>query len=120
MGKITLEDIEVYAYHGYYTEEQKTGGKFVVNLEMDVDFEDACISDDLNDTYNYQHAYDVVMYEMKNTSALLEHIAARIADKIMKESLKVNKVSVYIAKVNPPLGGQVKSVGVEITKTREG
>jgi len=119
MGKILIEDIEIYAYHGYYAEEQKTGGNFVVNLEMDVDFEDAFDSDDLNDTYNYQLAYDVVVTEMKNNSALLEHIAFRIADKIIQESVKVKKITVKIEKMNPPLGGNVRSVGIEITKERE-
>ena len=87
MGKIILKDIEIYAYHGYYAEEEKTGGKFLVNLEMEVDFEEAGESDDLNDTYNYQLAYDIVTHEMKSRSAILENVGTRIADKILKESM---------------------------------
>lgn len=119
MGKIILRDIEIYAYHGYYAEEQKTGGKFLVNLEMEVNFEEAGDTDDLNDTYNYQLAYEIVTQEMKSHSDLLENVSTRIANKILQESNRVKKVTVNIAKMNPPLGGHVKSVGVEITKARE-
>ena len=31
MGKVALEGIEFFSYHGYYEEEQKLGNKYEVN-----------------------------------------------------------------------------------------
>jgi dihydroneopterin aldolase len=119
MGKIILEDIEIYAYHGHYKEEQHIGGRFFVNLEIETALKKACKSDRLEDTFNYQIAYDLVIEEMQKKSALLENVAARIIDRLFKSSLLVNSVKIKISKMNPPLGGTVKSVSVELSQKRE-
>jgi 7,8-dihydroneopterin aldolase/epimerase/oxygenase len=119
MGKIILEDIEIYAYHGHYKEEQHIGGKYLVNLEIETEFEKACKSDRLEDTFNYQVAYNLVIEEMQKNSALLENVADRIIKKMFLASLLVKSVKIKISKMNPPLGGTVKSVCVEISQNRE-
>ena len=35
MGKIIIEEMEFYAFHGHYQEEQIVGNRFLVDLEMD-------------------------------------------------------------------------------------
>jgi dihydroneopterin aldolase len=35
MGKILLEGMEFFAYHGHYEEEQIIGTKFIVDIEID-------------------------------------------------------------------------------------
>ena len=37
MSKITIENMEFYAYHGHFEEEQKIGTWFSLDLTMDVD-----------------------------------------------------------------------------------
>jgi 7,8-dihydroneopterin aldolase/epimerase/oxygenase len=118
MGKIILEDIEFHSFHGYYPEEQKTGGRFLVNLEMDTAFEEAFISDKLEDTFNYETAYNIVREEMGTPSKLIEHVAARILDSIFKSSRLVWAAKIKISKMNPPLGGKVKAATVELTRER--
>jgi dihydroneopterin aldolase len=119
MGKIILEDIEIYAYHGHFAEEQHIGGNFIVNLEIETAIEKACKSDRLEDTYNYQVAFNLVVEEMQKKSALLENVASRIIDRLFKSSLLVDSVKIKISKMNPPLGGAVKAVCVEISQKRE-
>ena len=119
MGKIILEDIEVYAYHGHYSEEQHIGGKYFINLEIETALEKACKSDRLEDTFNYQVAYNLVIEEMQKKSALLENVASRITDRLFLASLLVKSVKIKISKMNPPLGGTVKSVCVELFQKRE-
>jgi dihydroneopterin aldolase len=118
MCKIILEDIELYAYHGHLPEERKIGALFRINLEIDATIMKACKSDLLEDTLDYQKAYDIVAEEMKKSSALLENIALRITERIMKASDLVKSVKIKVAKMNPPLGGNVKSVAVEIKQNR--
>jgi dihydroneopterin aldolase len=118
MSKIIIEDIELYAYHGHFPEERTIGSRFLVNVEIDAVIDKACESDRLEDTFNYQTAYDIVVDEMKQPSALLENIANRIASRMLNKSEKLRSVKIKIAKMNPPLGGNVKSVAVEVEKNR--
>jgi len=119
MGKIILEDIEIYAFHGQLPEEKKIGGKFIINLDIDTAFDDACQSDKLEDTFNYQLAYDIVKEEMAKTSSLLEHVASRILERILNASPLIWSAKIKLSKMNPPFGGVVKAVSVEIKKDRE-
>jgi 7,8-dihydroneopterin aldolase/epimerase/oxygenase len=118
MGKIILEDIEIYAYHGHLAGERKTGNTFLVNLELDAAFDDAVASDNLEDTFDYVRAYEIVKEEMGKPSSLLEHIAGRIAGKLLEVSNLIWSVKVKVSKLNPPVGGNVRSVSVEIRRDR--
>ncbi len=118
MGKIILEDLEFHAFHGYYSEERKTGGRFLVNLEMDTAFDEAFNTDNLADTFNYETAYSIVCREMQKPSMLIEHLAGRIIDNIFKASKLVWAVKIRISKINPPLGGKVGAASVELQKER--
>jgi dihydroneopterin aldolase len=119
MGKIILEDIEIYAYHGHLPEENDIGSRFLVNLELDIAFEDACKSDRLQDTFDYGIAYDIIKEEMNKNSSLLEHAASRIVDHILEASPLIWSVKIRLSKLNPPFGGNVKAVSIEIKKDRD-
>jgi len=119
MGKIIIEDIKIYAYHGHLAEERKNGNTFLVNLELDTAFDDAMASDELTDTFDYRQAYAIVEEEMKVPSSLLEHVSGRIADRLLHASDLVWSVRVRVSKLNPPMDGNVKAVAVEIKKDRE-
>lgn len=119
MGKIILEDIEVYGWHGHLAEERKTGNRFIVNLEIDTALEEACLSDRLADTFDYTEAYNIVLEEMKQPSALLEHVAHRILVRLFESSSLIWAVRIKVSKLNPPFGGNVKAVAVELFKERD-
>jgi dihydroneopterin aldolase len=110
MGKILLEGMEFFAYHGHYREEQIIGTKFIVELEVEFDTMEAEHSDHLSDTINYQEVYQVVKKEMEINAHLLERVARRILDAVMKSFPQVRSLQVKISKVNPPLGGKVRQV----------
>jgi len=110
MGKILLEGMEFFAYHGHYKEEQIIGTKFIADLEMEFETSIAEYSDHLGDTINYQEAYQVVKREMDINAHLLESVARRILDAVMRSFPQVKSVQVKISKINPPLGGKVKQV----------
>ena len=48
----------------------------------------------------------------------MEHVAKRIIDRIFKEIKEVTEVEVEVAKINPPIGGDVESVSVKLKYTR--
>jgi len=116
MGKIEIENMEFYAYHGHYREEQIVGNKFLVDLAIETDLEPAARSDDLRDAVNYQQAYMIVEREMKQRSHLMEHIAGRILDALYREMKGIVRATVKVSKMNPPVGGRVERVSVTMTR----
>ena len=116
MGLIHLENLEFYAYHGCYKEEQIAGTKFMVNVTLETNMDKPADSDDINDALNYQLAYDVIKHEMAKQSNLLEHVAKRILDALFKRFTQLEHAAVKIAKMNPPMGGIMKSVSVEMSR----
>ena len=114
MAIISIEKMEFYSYHGCFEEERKIGTWFNVDLSMEVDTSKAEMSDNLDDTVNYQAVYAVVKREMMISSKLLEHVARRILDAVKQEFPAVSYAWVKVKKMNPPLGGKMESVSVEM------
>ena len=112
MGQIRLNGMVFYAYHGCYHEEQLTGNNFAVDITMDYDMEKASGSDELCDALNYAEAYELVKQEMAVRSHLLEHLSSRILDRLFEHFPQLNEATVCVAKLNPPIGGQMQSVSV--------
>lgn len=116
MGIIELEDIEFYAYHGCFKEEQIVGNYFNVNISLRVNCETPAASDNIQDAVNYQRIYDLAKEQMFVTSHLLEHVAQRIIDSLYSEFSGISDVTVKVSKKNPPLGGKLHRVSVTLTK----
>ena len=96
MGLIHLEDMEFYAYHGCYQEEQLTGNWFLVNLTLEANLKKASETDKISDTLNYQEAYELVKKEMKVKSHLLENVAKRILYTLFKNFTQFASVPLSI------------------------
>jgi len=116
MGQIALEEMEFYAYHGCFAEEQIIGGKFLVTVKITTDTAVAEKTDNITKTINYQDVYAVIKKEMEQKSKLLEHVASRIADAVKNHFPAVEKISVKVTKINPPVGGKMAGVSVRIKK----
>ncbi len=110
MGKIVLEGMEFFAYHGHFKEEQIIGSRFLVDLELETDTSVPEVTDHLADTLNYQEVYGVVKREMEKKSYLLEHVTRRILDSVREAFPRVTHARIRVAKMNPPVGGTVSSV----------
>jgi len=117
MGKIVIEDMEFYAFHGHYREEQIVGNRFLVDLELETNLDTAAVSDKLEDALNYQQAYQIIKTEMRRKkSNLLENIGKRILDALYDQMSGIEKATLRIRKMHPPLGGPVRSVGITMTR----
>ncbi len=116
MGLIQIENMEFYAFHGHFKEERIVGNKFLVDLTIETDMKTPAESDNLKDAVNYQRIYDIVKSQMGMKSHLLEHIAGRILDSIYTEMDGIEKATIKISKMNPPMGGKIGSVSVVMTK----
>ena len=116
MGLIHLEDMEFYAYHGCFQEEQIAGNRFLVNLMLETNMDAASETDSIDDALNYQTAYQLVRKEMAVTSHLLEHVAKRILDVLFTQFQQLKYAKVKVSKMNPPMGGAMRCVSVELER----
>ncbi len=103
-----------YAHHGCFSQERAIGTHFVVDLSFNTDTARAEQSDSIADTVSYLDVYQTVKREMQQPSNLLEHVARRVGEAVLKEYPAVTDIKVKISKMNPPLGGQMHSVSVEL------
>jgi dihydroneopterin aldolase len=110
MGKILLEGMEFFAFHGCFREEQIIGTKFRVDLHIEADLDEAEHSDHLKDTVDYVALYQAVKIEMDQKSHLLEHVARRILDRLKHQFPGITSIWLKIAKNNPPMGGKMHQV----------
>jgi len=115
MAKIYLSDMYFYAYHGCFEEERAVGTHFSVDCVLEVDCREAARQDNLSKTVNYQDVYLLIAQAMKQPSSILEHVAYRIIKQLHSQFPQVAKASVAIHKLNPPLGGKIGKVSVELT-----
>ena len=119
MGIIKVENIRVFAYHGCLKEETKIGSDYRVDLQVKANLQESSKTDNLNDTVDYVFLNRIIKEEMDIPSHLLETVAKRILNRIFNEDKLVNKATVWVSKLNPPIGGDVELVTIKMTKKRK-
>ncbi len=119
MGIIKLENIRVYAYHGCLKEETKIGSDYRVDIEVKANLKKSAKTDNLKHTVDYVFINKVIVEEMAIASALLETVAKRILNRILKEDKLVSSASIWVSKLNPPIGGDVELVTIKMTEKRK-
>ena len=119
-GLIFIEDMEFFAFHGHYDEEKFAGNRFSVSIYLHTDTSKAEATDNLDDALNYQVVYAIVSDIMKHTkSNLLENLASKILDAIFTRFPHLQNAKIRISKQNPPMGGKIGKVGVEIERNAQ-
>jgi len=115
---ISLNNIKTYSYHGCLEEEALIGGHYLVDVDIFTDFTEAAESDKLSETVDYCTVFEVVKKEMAIRSKLIEHVAQRIGDALLKMDKKIDSADVCVTKMAPPMNGDVESVSVEVSVSR--
>lgn len=119
MGIIKVENIRVFAHHGCLKEETKIGCDYRVDLKVKADLQASAKTDDLSDTVDYVFLNKIVKEEMLKPSKLLETVAKRILNRIFNEDKLVDKATICVSKLNPPIGGDVEMVTIKMTQKRK-
>ena len=117
---IRIRKATFYGYHGVRSEEQSVGGKFEADVDIYTDFSDAAKEDNLQKTIDYHKVYSFMYHlALEQKYYLIESLATKIADELMVKFEMISKVAVRVRKNNPPLGGVVDCVEVEVIKERK-
>ena len=112
MHKILVSGIKIYAFHGCLEEEAKIGSDYQVDIEINTDFSNAALTDNLAQTVDYVQVNKIVKEEMLIRSKLLEHVGQRILNRFHKEIKHPAAYQVKISKLNPPINGDVQAVSI--------
>jgi len=115
---IAIEGMEFYSYHGCFKEEKEIGTHFTVDFYFSNNTTRAEASDNIQDTISYLDVYQLIKTEMAISSDLLEHVARRIIKVVFSTYENMEWAQVKIQKMNPPLGGKMKSVSFTLEESR--
>lgn len=110
IGTVRIRNAVFYAHHGVMKEEHRIGGRYEVDVSMDINFEKAASSDALEYTVDYEKIYGVIRETVTaNTFFLIERLAFLIARRVLDAASVIEEVEVTVRKSNPPVGGPCDS-----------
>ena len=117
MDKIHIKNLEVFAKHGVFPEENVLGQKFVISAVLYTSTREAGKTDDLTKSIHYGEVSQFITEFMKqNTFKLLETAAERLAEELLLKTEHLEKVSLEIKKPWAPVGLPLETVSVEIER----
>jgi len=120
MDKIHLKNMLFFGYHGAFSEENRLGQRFLVNVTLGADLKKAGKTDALNDTVNYAEVYKKIQQVMEGRPRkLLEKLAEDIADSLFSNFPLIVELTINVVKLHPPIENENIQVEVEITRRRD-
>lgn len=118
MDRISLEGIEVFAYHGALEHERDLGQRFVIDAHLEVDLAPAAASDDLGDTVDYGAlAAGLAATATGERHDLIETLAERLVGRCLEDE-RVLAAEVTVHKPSAPLPVVAREVAVTLRRER--
>ncbi len=117
IATIELRELELYAYHGCFAEEQVVGNYFIVDADIEVDATRCAKTDNVADALNYVNVCTLIRSEMSKPQHLLESVAANIVAHMHEEFDAQGLCGgwIRIRKMSPPVGVKLASVAVRMS-----
>lgn len=117
MDVITLENLEIRAFHGVLPEEKRLGQKFLLTIDMETDLRAAGISDDLTLSVSYADvAHEVNRVFAGTTYNLIEAAAEQVARHLLLTWPVFSQVTVRVRKPWAPVGLPLEAPSVTIRR----
>ena len=117
--RIRIIDLEVFANHGVFPEENALGQKFIISADLYTDTRKAGKTDDLTDSVHYGEVSAFIsLYLKKHTFKLLESVAENLAEELLMKYPLLQEIRLEIKKPWAPIRQSLKTVSVEIRRGR--
>ena len=117
MDKIEIRNLEIFANHGVFPEENVLGQKFVVSATLYTDTRKAGLTDELTASIHYgEVSHMITDFTRKHTFKLLEALAENLAEMLLDSLSGLEQITLKIEKPWAPVGLPLKTVSVEITR----
>lgn len=113
---IGLRGLKALGRHGIAPGERDRPQPFEIDLKLYVDLSAAAKSDNIADTIDYGPLCEQVVAVVENESFDLIEILAERITQVAKADERVEKVTVSLRKLRPPVATQLDSAGVTITR----
>ena len=119
MDKIYLKDIEIFANHGVFQEEKNLGQKFILSLELSLDFSEAAKNGDLTGSVHYgELCHNVEKVFTEENCDLLETLVYKVGEYVLNTYEIVREVKVLLKKPWAPINRHLEYAAVETTIAR--
>jgi dihydroneopterin aldolase/2-amino-4-hydroxy-6-hydroxymethyldihydropteridine diphosphokinase len=116
-SKIKIKDLEVFANHGVFPEENVLGQKFLVSAVLYTDTRVAGKEDDLEKSVDYGEICIFIDTFLKaHTYKLIESVAENMAEEILIKFAGIESLKLEIEKPWAPVGLPLDTVSVEIER----
>jgi dihydroneopterin aldolase/2-amino-4-hydroxy-6-hydroxymethyldihydropteridine diphosphokinase len=117
MDQIIIENLQVFAHHGVYAEENEKGQNFYINAVLETDTRKAGILDDLSLSVDYGAVCRFLNeFLTEHTYKLIETAAERASEALLLAFVQVRGVTLEIRKPEAPIPLTFESVSVKISR----
>lgn len=119
MDAISIVDLEIFATHGVFAEENELGQKFLISATLYADLAPAGASDALEDSIDYGAVCHLIDKRVRSTQfKLIERVAQDVADAVLAAYPAVQRIAVEVKKPWAPIGLPVAYASVRIERSR--
>lgn len=117
MDMIRIENLELYAYHGVFPEENEEGQLFIISASIYVDAYRAANEDDLSRSVDYgEVCYFIKQWMDTHTVQLIETVADTLARELMLAYPLIQKMELEVKKPDAPIGLPFEYVSVTVER----
>lgn len=117
MDKIKIKNLEVFAHHGVFPEENVLGQKFIVTAALYTDTRNAGMTDELSASIHYgEICRQIEDFLTTHTFKLLERAAEMLAEMLLLKTPHLEKLCLEIKKPWAPVGLPLETVSVQIQR----
>ncbi len=117
MDEIRIDNLEVYAYHGVFPEENEKGQPFFINAILYTNTKKAGQSDNLKESTHYgEVCHFITKWMQTNTNKLIESVAENVAREVLHAFPLIDSMELEVRKPEAPIGLPFQSVSVKINR----
>lgn len=117
MDKIEIKNLEIFANHGVFPEENILGQKFVISATLYTDTRKAGLTDELTASIHYgEVSHMITKFTKEHTYKLLEALAENLCQMMLQELPLLKMITLRVEKPWAPVGLPLETVAVETTR----
>lgn len=117
MDQIRIDNLEVFAHHGVFQEENSLGQKFLISGVFYLDTRIAGLSDDLGQSLDYGKVCYFIKQKLEERNyQLIEAVAEHLAEDLLLEFDIVKQIDLTVKKPWAPILLPLETVAVSISR----
>ncbi|MCD7819770.1 MAG: 2-amino-4-hydroxy-6-hydroxymethyldihydropteridine diphosphokinase [Lachnospiraceae bacterium] len=118
LDRITIKNLEMFARHGVFPEENTLGQKFIVSAVLYTSTRSAGRSDCLEESIHYGDvSHFIKTFMEEHTYRLLERVAEQLAEELLLSFRLLERIDLEVQKPWAPIGLPLESVSVSISRS---